>query len=207
MYVGGIFTHAGAYTTNCIARWDGSTWNPLGSGVNNSVRAIAVNGSDVYVGGGLTEAGGSPANHIARWDGSSWHPLGSGMGGVSYPKVNAIAANGSDVYAGGWFTQAGGSPANRIACWVGDSTGTESPMSDVIPGTNLNLRASPNPMETGTTISFESIGLSPLTLEIYDAAGHLVRTEDLGTLPTGSQARYWDGLDVAGVPWPRGCTS
>ena len=77
-------------------------------------------------------------------------------------------------------------------------------MSDVIPGTNLNLRASPNPMETGTTISFESIGLSPLTLEIYDAAGHLVRTEDLGTLPTGSQARYWDGLDGSGCALAQG---
>ena len=34
-----------------IARWDGSTWDSLGSGVNDDVLAIAVSGSDVYVGG------------------------------------------------------------------------------------------------------------------------------------------------------------
>jgi len=71
VYVGGDFAQAGGSPFNGIARWDGSSWYPLGSGVNNDVSALAVSGSDVYVGEGFTEAGGSPANGIARWDGSS----------------------------------------------------------------------------------------------------------------------------------------
>ncbi len=44
----------------------------LGSGVNNLVRSIAVNGNDVYVGGDFTVAGQVIVNHIAKWNGSEW---------------------------------------------------------------------------------------------------------------------------------------
>ena len=45
-----------------------NTWHALGSGLNNGVHAIAVEGPDVYVGGYFTDAGGNPnANSIARW--------------------------------------------------------------------------------------------------------------------------------------------
>jgi hypothetical protein len=54
--------------TRYIARWDGSTWNALGSGLNNSVSAIAVEGPDLYVGGWFTNTAGTPfTDHIARW--------------------------------------------------------------------------------------------------------------------------------------------
>src|SRR5438552_1705515 len=69
-----------------IARWNGSSWTGLGSGMNDIVYALAVSGSDLYAGGYFTNAGGSAANYIARWDGSSWSPLGSGMaGGFIFP--------------------------------------------------------------------------------------------------------------------------
>ena len=35
----GSFTTAGGVTVNRIARWDGSTWSALGTGMNNSVYA------------------------------------------------------------------------------------------------------------------------------------------------------------------------
>ncbi len=53
VYVGGLFAPAGlAYATD-IAMWEGSVWSPLGSGMDNFVYAIAVDGitGDVYVGG------------------------------------------------------------------------------------------------------------------------------------------------------------
>lgn len=58
VYVGGVFTQAGATLANYIARWNGSSWGALGSGLNNMVSAIAVSGTDVYVGGQFTTAGG-----------------------------------------------------------------------------------------------------------------------------------------------------
>jgi hypothetical protein len=194
VYVGGRFTEAGGNPASYIARWDGSSWHALGSDVNHWVHAIVMSGSDMYVGGGFTQAGDNPANRIARWDGSSWHALGSGLNSG----VRAIAVSGSDVYVGGLFTNAGGNPTNYIARWVPDPVGTEPPMGEVVPGESPFLQASPNPMTDGTKISFRSMGLSPLTLSIYDTAGRMVRTQDLGTLPAGAHSHYWDGRDGNG---------
>ncbi|HPA21216.1 MAG TPA: SUMF1/EgtB/PvdO family nonheme iron enzyme [Verrucomicrobiae bacterium] len=117
LYIGGSFGCVGDVVANRVAKWDGTSWSALGSGMGGwHVYALAVSGSNVYAGGAFWTAGGSPANHIARWDGANWSALGSGIMGYS---VTALAVSGSDVYAGGHFTTAGGSPANDIAKWDG----------------------------------------------------------------------------------------
>lgn len=115
VYVGGQFTLAGPVPAGNIARWDGSTWSALGSGVNAAVRAIAVSGSDVYVGGDFTTAGGAAANYIAKWNGAAWSALGTGTTGT----VRAIAISGADVYVGGNFQRAGGVKVDNITRWNG----------------------------------------------------------------------------------------
>jgi Rax2 C-terminal beta propeller domain len=127
LYLGGLFTTAtnsggATVTANRIAKWNGSNWSALGSGVNNSVDALAVSGSDLYVGGFFTTAtnggGGTvTVNRVAKWNGSSWSALGSGMP----DRVLALAVAGSNVYAGGYFTTAGGIGATNIARWNGNS--------------------------------------------------------------------------------------
>jgi hypothetical protein len=69
----GTFTIAGGTPANRIARWNGSAWSPLSSGMNNAVYALAVmpNG-DLVAGGLFTTAGGFVTNRIARWNGSQW---------------------------------------------------------------------------------------------------------------------------------------
>jgi len=110
-----------------IAKWDGSSWSALSSGMGGSspsVHALAVSGSDVYAGGKYTTAGGVSANYIAKWDGTSWRALGSGMGGGSDPHVYALAVSGSDLYTGGDFTTAGGKVSGYVARAVlGDAPG------------------------------------------------------------------------------------
>jgi ribosomal protein L27 len=124
LYAGGDFTTAGGVPTNYIARWDGSQWHPLGSGVGGGddprVHALAF-GPDgsLYAGGYFTTAGGVAANSIARWDGFQWYPLDGGTGGA-YPSVSALAVGpDGSLYAGGRFTTAGGVAANDIARWDG----------------------------------------------------------------------------------------
>ena len=104
VYVGGIFTRAGGVAANYIAKWNGTAWSSLGTGLNSTVSALAVAGNgDVYVGGSFTQAGNVMANHVAKWNGTTWSTLGTGtangMNGIDIVSALAIAPNG-DVYAG-----------------------------------------------------------------------------------------------------------
>jgi hypothetical protein len=117
LYVGGYFTSAGGVPANYIARWNGTSWSALGSGMDLWVNALAVIGTDLYAGGYFTTAGGADANRIAKWNGSSWSALGSGMSS----QVQAPEVIGSDLYAAGEFSMAGGVSANYIARWNGTS--------------------------------------------------------------------------------------
>jgi hypothetical protein len=128
LYIGGSFTEVGDVLANNIAKWDGSAWSALGSGVGSGeVLSLAVSGSNVYAGGTFTTAGGSPASYIAKWDGSAWNALGSYsrldwyVRGPLPTGVYALAISGNDVYAAGVFRffTPGGTMANFIAKWDG----------------------------------------------------------------------------------------
>jgi hypothetical protein len=137
LYVGGYFTdtsdNLSPQSLNYIAKWDttNSTWSPLGTGVNNGVndivRAIAVDGTNIYVGGDFTDADGADpgnADYIAKWDTttSTWSAISSTPIPLSSPTtgVYSIVANGADIYIGGDFTDAGGNAnADNIAKWDG----------------------------------------------------------------------------------------
>jgi len=125
VYVGGSFLRAGtgaATLANGIAKWNGTVWSALGTGITNgldgpvSTLAMASNG-DLYVGGSFTQAGGIMASNVAKWNGMAWSALGTG---TRVPNVLVTASNG-DVYAGGSFSQAGGIPASFVAKWNGIS--------------------------------------------------------------------------------------
>jgi len=137
LYAGGFFGLAGGVPANHIARWDGSSWSALGSGLalitypNTRLHSLAVHddgsGPALYAGGYFTTAGGVAANGIARWDGSRWTPLGSGVStGVSVPTgVKALAVfdgperGGRALFAGGDFSRALDSGDSYLARWQG----------------------------------------------------------------------------------------
>ena len=125
VYVGGNFTQASGVTANGVAKWNGTVWSSLGTGIGNGVNgyvtALAVLGSGVvYVGGGFTQAGGATANNVAKWNGTAWSNLGTGIGNGVNSGVYALAvASSGEVYVGGNFTQAGGVTANGVAKWNG----------------------------------------------------------------------------------------
>lgn len=75
--VGGTFPQPGPAG---IARWDGSAWQPLGSGVSGApVAMYDLPNGDLFVAGAFATAGGIPANGVARWNGSAWHAFGAGL--------------------------------------------------------------------------------------------------------------------------------
>jgi hypothetical protein len=62
LYVSGDFKIAGGTSIHTVAKWDGSTWSPLGNGINGSVASLAFDSIDLllYV-GGRYEVGGDTA--------------------------------------------------------------------------------------------------------------------------------------------------
>jgi trimeric autotransporter adhesin len=133
VYVGGRFAEAGGVSASSVARFNPATnsWSALGtgggSGTNDIVRALAVDGQGrVYVGGFFTQAGGVSANSVARFDPAtnSWSTLGTGanngvtglpiLGIPDLPLppdfvlpgiVGALAVDGQgNVYVGGAFS-------------------------------------------------------------------------------------------------------
>jgi hypothetical protein len=117
LYIGGSFSMVGEVLATNVAKWNGTTWAPLGSGVDSTVLALAVSGTNLYAGGSFTNAGGSNANYVAKWNGSAWSALGSGLNGAA----QALAVSGSDLYVGGNFTTVGGNSATNVAKWDGSA--------------------------------------------------------------------------------------
>ena len=142
LYVGGDFLEAGGITVNRIAKWDGTGWSALGSGMNATVRgALTVfddgTGPALYAGGDFWIAGGRPASRIAKWDGQSWSAVGGGTGG-SNNSVRCLLVHddgsGPALYVGGKFDSAGGVPVNGVARWNGQVWSDVGGGVDGLPG-------------------------------------------------------------------------
>lgn len=120
LIMAGSFTSVGGVANTArIARWDGTAWHALSTGMNGQVTCLVV-GLDgtLYAGGDFTTAGGLAALRIASWNGSTWSPLSSGMNVIV--RALAIGLDGT-LYAGGNFTTAGGVSASRVASWNGST--------------------------------------------------------------------------------------
>ena len=134
LYISGNFTNIGGSGANFFARFDGTSFHPVGTApIAGNVPLIVFSshvhddgsGPAIYIGGRFTSVDGVPANRIARWNGTAWSAVGTGMlGSGSTPSVNTMVTfddgTGPALYAGGQtFTTAGGVPANRVARWDG----------------------------------------------------------------------------------------
>jgi hypothetical protein len=124
IFVGGVFTGAGGQGANCIARWNGSSWAGLGTGIDYVggfpvVAALGIFGGSIVAGGEFNTAGGQIVLNIARWNGNTWSAMGSLTGG-SNPYVGDFAMYNGELIATGAFAPGGGAATN-IARWTGTS--------------------------------------------------------------------------------------
>ncbi|MBD3335484.1 MAG: hypothetical protein GF355_08195 [Candidatus Eisenbacteria bacterium] len=67
LYAGGLFRHAGTEPCSYIARWDGESWSPLGSGLNDQSYAMLDLSDRLLVGGAFTTAGELETHYVASW--------------------------------------------------------------------------------------------------------------------------------------------
>ena len=97
----GNFTNANGVTCNSIARYTGSTFAPLGTGLSSGIiYCLKVYRNKLYAGGNFSSIGGVSANNLAVWDGSTWAAVGSGTDGEIpnlevEPLHNALVVSGT----------------------------------------------------------------------------------------------------------------
>ena len=117
----GNFVSVGGRRVNHIARWDGSSWHALGSGLGRSDpdanpyqiwgTSLLVHEDQLYVGGVFDRAGGIEARYVARWDGAQWHPVGTGFD----DRVYDLEVYRGRIIASGTFRWAGDRSTIRVA--------------------------------------------------------------------------------------------
>lgn len=188
----GNFTFAGTTAIAGIARWTGSSWAPLGSGLAGLAAgdwiqcATALPNGDVVVGGRFTSIGGIAAANIARWDGVTWHALGAGLtGSQAYARHLTTTATG-DVLVAGSFTSAGGVAANAVARWSGSAWSSLGWTQGSFAGGGLQVDAAGNVVvgfgglagiQRWNGVTWTQVAPSPNLLPLdmaFDASGNLV---------------------------------
>jgi hypothetical protein len=146
LLVGGSLYGAGAISVDGIARWNGTSWSRLGSGLRkvgggpgSAFAILPLPDGRVIAGGWFQVAGGVLANNIAEWNGTSWSPLGAGAtNGVNGGVLELALLPNGDVLVAGAFTFAGGVPVNHVARWNGSTWGVAGG------GVSLSLFSVPN---------------------------------------------------------------
>lgn len=122
--IAGDFTHIGDTEANGIARWNGTEWVALGSGLRQGIpgnpnipypHELLVHEGELYAAGNFRFAGVHQSNGIAKWDGQNWHSIGPGFDGPVY----GLAFFQGELYAGGSFHQSGDSSLGNLAKWDG----------------------------------------------------------------------------------------
>ncbi len=114
---GNGFFEGDGHTFGQIARFDGTHWQPIGSGIlNGKVTAIGEYQGELIVGGQFNDAGGQLVGNVASWNGTQWSPLGTGLDDL----IHAFTVFRGELYAAGEFTKTGGGTlVNHIARWDG----------------------------------------------------------------------------------------
>jgi hypothetical protein len=145
LYAGGVFTSINGVPANDVARWDGTSWSPLGAGLigdtHNHGGVLGLVGHDdgrgpaLFAVGGFWTADGLVARHAARWDGTSWSALGGGTN--EYPSSLAVFddGHGPALFVGGSFTSCIDSRDARLARWGCPPLPRSSPWSPTVPRT------------------------------------------------------------------------
>jgi uncharacterized membrane protein YkvA (DUF1232 family) len=83
-------------------RWDGSSWQTMGT-LDGAVRRFDEVEGDLLALGSFSTAGGAPAEGAARWNGTDWEPYYTGAGSDFVGEVFASTIYENDLMIGGLF--------------------------------------------------------------------------------------------------------
>lgn len=140
LYATGFFNTLCGTTNNHIVKWDGSVWQPVGTGYSNAGHQLKEINNQLYF------VGYQPAidsNWVYRFDGTNFTKLGEGIyltnavtGGSETANLYALTGFNGNIIAAGEFNRVGNKAISGIMQWNGtlwDSLG--SGLSGNIAGT------------------------------------------------------------------------
>jgi len=124
LYAGGSFASAGGQPANGVAKWDGTTWTPLGTGTtNNALECIQYfdlgDGPKLYAGGNFTTFMGSPIKRVAAWNGTGWNEVGTGLDSTVRDFTTFDFGGGSRLVATGDFQNVAGTLSTNAGVFDG----------------------------------------------------------------------------------------
>jgi trimeric autotransporter adhesin len=127
----GGFTNIGGIPAHRFARWNGESWESVGTGDPSSIALRNAVLFDYGIGPMLHVAdvfliNGQTAGRVVRWDGDNWSGLpGGGIANIGINAVYRLAVfddgRGPALYIAGLFTQAGGVSVRNVVRFDGAS--------------------------------------------------------------------------------------
>ena len=140
LYAAGRFTSInGVPGTSLVARWNGTSWSAVGSGLTSTSQNFGLEsmtvfndgtGPALYVAGYAFNGAGSTC-HVAKWNGSAWSAVGGQIGTGRITSIRPFDdGTGSKLYIGGTAMP----QINYIARW---ENGAWTPVGGGVTGPGL----------------------------------------------------------------------
>jgi PKD repeat protein len=157
LIVGGYFTTADGVACNKIAKWNGTTFLPMGlgfdaSGIDEYVKAAWSWNGTFYAGGAYTQAEGQPMNYIAQW--------------YEAPTLSPTAVFSPSTTSG---------CINTCVDFTDNSTNSPTSWNWTFPGSSTPTSTDQHP----TNICFPSAGTYTVSLQACNGNGCNSTTQDI----------------------------
>ncbi len=117
LYIGGRFTTVDGVTAPMIARWNGTTWSPVGTNLTPRNATADIDcflayddgtGLALYAGGSNLRVNADGINRsVVKWDGLTWSAVGQYVGGRTWSLAAFDDGNGTKLYGGGTLPASG----------------------------------------------------------------------------------------------------
>lgn len=176
LYATGVFNQVGGKSATNIAKWDGTNWTAVGSGIDKPGLTLTVLNDELYVGGLFKNAGNKPTNYLAKWNGTDWISFENSTSNTISTLVGLQKKN--SIIAGGLFSKAGTVSVNNIA-ELSFTTGINE--NNNKSNETLNFNVYPNPFSSSCTISLsDNLAASQnVCIVLYNILGLEVRKINL----------------------------
>jgi hypothetical protein len=117
LYVGGFFTQSGDSSGRCLAKWDGTNWSAVGSGVDYTIQQMeADKAGHLFIRGAFAFGGTNSSPQIVQAN-IGLNILGGTFQDVSFSPLTGFSSTFSDATIGQPY-RIQTAPAGAVGAWT-----------------------------------------------------------------------------------------